>query len=121
MAPPPNTPSTRPSILHATYISPATLEQPSGQTHTFTRPLSSSLSRIPAGTTTASPERASTIAKTAYLSELRGAVTALQGEINEFLTARMEEDNNRSNQAAKSERERREEENYGEEVMDEED
>lgn len=53
---------------------------------------------------------------------------ALQTEINEFLTARMDEDNTNNRQLAsggadrtKSERESMEEENYGEEVLDDED
>ncbi|PGH33686.1 hypothetical protein GX50_03513 [[Emmonsia] crescens] len=124
MAPPPNILSKCPSILHATYTAPATPSasqvQP-GRTHTFTHALSSSLPQSPDSSD-------STVEKTAYLSELRTAVRALQTEINEFLTARMDEDNTNNRQLAsggadrtKSERESMEEENYGEEVLDDED
>ncbi|OJD25775.1 hypothetical protein ACJ73_02845 [Blastomyces percursus] len=111
MTAPPN-PSSSPSILRATYTSP-------DKTHTFAHTLSTSLPR--------SSDSSETPVKTAYLSELRGAVSALQTEVNEFLTARMDEDNNNRQASgggadkAKSEKERREEENYGEEVLDDED
>ncbi|KLJ11355.1 hypothetical protein EMPG_13378 [Blastomyces silverae] len=113
MAVPPSPSSSSPSVLHATYTSPDT-------THTFAHTLSASVPR--------SSSSSDTPAKTAYLTELRGAVSTLQTEVNEFLTARMDEDNNNNRQASaggadktKSERERREEENYGEEVVDDED
>ncbi|EEQ87408.2 hypothetical protein RJZ56_006134 [Blastomyces dermatitidis] len=110
MAAPPNPSSSNSSILHATYTSP-------NKTHTFAHTLSTPLPR--------SSDSSETPAKTAYLSELRGAVSSLQTEVNEFLTTRMDEDNSNNRQAsgggsdkAKNERERREEENYGEEVLD---
>ncbi|EEH35736.1 hypothetical protein PAAG_00059 [Paracoccidioides lutzii Pb01] len=126
MGPLTNTPSNRPSVLQATYTAPTTsptsqISPKPEQTYTFAHPLASSLSRSPSGTH-------NTAAKTAYLSELRGAVSVLQTEINEFLTARMEEDSNTNRRSAtdgvdetKRERERKEEENYGEEVLDDED
>ncbi|OJD18316.1 hypothetical protein AJ78_01629 [Emergomyces pasteurianus Ep9510] len=127
MAPPLIPRSDRSPTLQATYVAPATpsaSQAHPGRTHTFTRVLSASLSDSPAGSDI-------TVAKTAYLSELRGAVSTLQTELNEFLTARMDEDNynNSHNQQPtsggadrmKSEKERREEENYGEEVLDDED
>ncbi|PGH00039.1 hypothetical protein GX51_06038 [Blastomyces parvus] len=111
MAVPPNPSLRSPSILQATYTAPAT-------TQTFAHTLSTSL---PQGSNSSD-----TPAKTVYLSELRGAVSTLQTEVNEFLTSRMEEDNNNNRQASgaekgKSELERREEENYGEEVLEDED
>ncbi|QSS61130.1 hypothetical protein I7I51_03302 [Histoplasma capsulatum] len=120
MALPSNLPSKRPSFLLASYSAPSTSQAQPERTHTFSHPLSTSLSRSLDNSST-------TPAKTAYLSELRGAVSTLQTEINEFLTARMDEDNNINRQAsgsvnmAQTERERREEENYGEEVLDDED
>lgn len=65
--------------------------------------------------------------KTRYLSELRAATTAIQGQINRELTQRMDEDNSKaaSSSAAakhgKSVDDAKEEENYGEEVQEEED
>jgi len=41
---------------------------------------------------TTSARTDSTLAKTAYLSELRAAVGTLQDQVNVFLTAKMEED-----------------------------
>jgi hypothetical protein len=58
--------------------------------------------------------------RTAYLSDLRAAVATVQGEINVFLTAQMEEDAKREQGKAK-EKEKEEEENYGEEVVEDED
>ncbi|OAX79789.1 hypothetical protein ACJ72_05889 [Emergomyces africanus] len=129
-----NTPSQDPTILHATYIAPtipSASQPPPGPTHTFFTCVLS-----PSGTHQSLASSDSTVAKTAYLSELRRAVSSLQTEINEFLTARMEADNNNNNNnnnnnsqqptsgsadRMKSEKERREEENYGEEVLDDED
>ena len=60
--------------------------------------------------------------KTAYLSELRSSVKRMQGDINMFLTAKMEEDkrsaarNGHLNGKGKDEVE---EENYGEEDIEE--
>lgn len=51
-----------------------------------------------------------------YLISLRSAVAALQDDVNRELTARMEEDKAREGKAE----EVREEENYGEEVVEEE-
>ncbi|PGH14767.1 hypothetical protein AJ80_05811 [Polytolypa hystricis UAMH7299] len=121
MAPPPNTPSSKPSHLIATYTAPppppstatttSTTEPP--EQHIFSHTLSSSLS--------GKQDQSTPAAKTAYLSELRGKVTTLQDEINAFLTAKMEEDKLRQGKnggggAVKEEKE--EEENYGEELGD---
>ncbi|PWY90646.1 Gon7-domain-containing protein [Aspergillus heteromorphus CBS 117.55] len=59
----------------------------------------------------------STANKTAHLAELRARVPDLQNEINVFLTARMEDDKKAAGQT--DEKESREEENYGEEVVEE--
>jgi hypothetical protein len=62
-------------------------------------------------------------AKTAYMSELRSSVKDMQGEINAFLTAKMEEDKNTAatNGAAMNGKgkDEVEEENYGEEDVEE--
>lgn len=59
--------------------------------------------------------------KVAYLSELRKLVPNLQNDINVFLTERMEEDKKLAEAQGRqiSEEERKEEENYGEEVVEE--
>ncbi|MCJ1445410.1 MAG: hypothetical protein MMC23_005915 [Stictis urceolatum] len=54
--------------------------------------------------------------KTEYLSTLRASIVKMQDEINVFLTEKMEEDNSNS----KAVDDQKEEENYGEEVVDEE-
>lgn len=51
--------------------------------------------------------------KTDYLSDLRSKATQVQGEINAFLTQKMEEEKDVSGKAVKHEE--REEEMYGEE------
>ena len=53
--------------------------------------------------------------KTAYLSALRGSVTKLQGELNTFLTEKMEEDKALASMAGQKVDDKKEEENYGEE------
>lgn len=55
-------------------------------------------------------------AKQSHLTTLQSLVPKLQEEINVFLTERMEED--KKAQGAISEKEAREEENYGEEVVE---
>ena len=91
--------STKPSLpLSAEYTSPQA-------SHSFNQNL------------TTSPTPGSTKAKTAYLSELRGAVTKLQSEVNTFLTQKMEEDKaNAAGEGGKADE--KEEENYGEEVVE---
>lgn len=102
--------STGAAVLQAQYSSP---HPPTS--HTFQHQLSSTLS------VSASPED-NIKAKAAYLSELKGLVTKLQGEINVFLTERMEEDKKAAEAQGKkeSEKEAKEEENYGEEVVEDE-
>ncbi|KAJ5728084.1 hypothetical protein N7493_004414 [Penicillium malachiteum] len=55
-------------------------------------------------------------AKATHLSALRSETPKLQEEINVYLTARMEED--KKSQGQLSEKEAKEEENYGEEVVE---
>ena len=55
--------------------------------------------------------------KQAHLKALQTLVPKLQNEVNVFLTERMEED--KKVQGAISEKEAKEEENYGEEVVEE--
>jgi hypothetical protein len=67
------------------------------------------------------PENASTDDRTAFLNALRENVAALQDEVNVFLTAKMEEDKSREGgdtAAGKKVDEEKEEQNYGEEVME---
>lgn len=91
--------------LHALYTSP----QPSIQTQIFQHGLS------PA------PVPSDTSSKVAYLGELRQLVPKLQDEINVFLTERMEEDKKAAEAQGRkeSEKEAKEEENYGEENVEE--
>ncbi|KKA23719.1 hypothetical protein T310_2259 [Rasamsonia emersonii CBS 393.64] len=107
MAPAPQPSSETPAVsLHASYSSP---HPPTSQT--FHHPVSAPLDI-----------NGSVAAKKAYLSELRGLVTKMQGEINAFLTERMEEDKKAAEAQGQglkdSEREAKEEENYGEENVE---
>lgn len=56
--------------------------------------------------------------KTAYLRSLRAAVLGAQEEINKELTQRMEEDNARAGGGATG-KDAKDEENYGEEMVEE--
>ncbi|CAF9926842.1 MAG: hypothetical protein HETSPECPRED_006433 [Heterodermia speciosa] len=58
--------------------------------------------------------------KTAYLSALQGSVTKLQAEINAFLTEKMEEDKVLASMAGQKVDDKKEEENYGEEGVEDE-
>ncbi|KAL8810183.1 MAG: hypothetical protein Q9200_002790 [Gallowayella weberi] len=105
MAPPPsNSPSTTTTTLTAHYTSPTT------GSRTFTYPL-------PTSTTSSLAE------KTAYLSTLRASVTQLQSDINGFLTSKMDEDKALAAKAGVSGKvdEKKEEDFYGEEVVQDED
>jgi EKC/KEOPS complex subunit GON7 len=62
-------------------------------------------------------ENPSTDQRTAYLAALRSSVTQVQAEVNIFLTKKMEEDNAKSGKGTVNDE--KEEENYGEEVVDE--
>lgn len=99
----------------------ATYTHPTAPTKTFTHAL-------PASPSTSTPE------KTAHLSALRHAATQLQTEINEFLTAKMEDEKAGaatagaemhggpaapSGPGGDEEREKEEEEAYGEERVEE--
>jgi hypothetical protein len=95
-------------VLRAVYESP----QPS--TRTFEYQLSSPIASC-------DPSAENTKVKVAYLSELRSMVPKLQDEINVFLTERMEEDKKEAEAQGRqlSAKEAKEEENYGEEVVEE--
>lgn len=99
------------TTLRAVYTSP----QPANQTKTFQHELPS----IPVVSDPAFPEAIK--AKSAYLASLRQLVPKLQDEVNVFLTERMEEDKKTAEvQGTKqSEKEAKEEENYGEENVEE--
>jgi len=64
---------------------------------------------------TACPTTPSTEERTAYIATLRSNVSTLQDQVNAFLTKKMEEDKSAAVAAVNDERE---EENYGEEVVD---
>lgn len=85
--------------LKATYISPT--NEPF--THTQT---------LPALQTTSPKER------TAYLNALRKGVVEMQEKVNKDLTLRMEEDKATEGKAAVVD-EKKEEDNYGEEIVEE--
>jgi hypothetical protein len=90
--------------LSATYKSP--INEPFVHSHKIPAPLSSK-----------------TTDRTTYLAALRKATAELQESINTDLTARMEEDKAReatTNGAKKGVDEAKEEDNYGEEVVEEE-
>ncbi|MCJ1350240.1 MAG: hypothetical protein MMC33_000221 [Icmadophila ericetorum] len=65
------------------------------------------------------PGEPTTKERTSYLSSLRASVVKLQEEVNEFLTAKMEEDKLLASNATGKVDEKKEEENYGEEVVNE--
>ncbi|KAI1906470.1 hypothetical protein LOZ61_006655 [Ophidiomyces ophidiicola] len=112
MAPPLNTPANKPSAISAVYRAPAPLSHPETPLqHTTQHRLTTSLSSHTADNTTN---------KTTYLSELRNSVVSLQAEINLYLTARMEEDKAQQLKVGGKD-ESKDEENYGEEVVDDED
>lgn len=60
----------------------------------------------------------STEEKTAYLSSLRSAVTKLQEEVNAFLTQKMNEDKDAAAAPTGESDEKKQEENYGEEIVE---
>lgn len=95
--------------LRAVYTSP---ESTHSFEHTITAPLPAS--------DTSSPENVKT--KVAYLSELRKLVPALQEDMNVFLTAQMEEEKKAAEAEGRkvSDKEAKEEETYGEEVVEDE-
>lgn len=63
----------------------------------------------------------STREKSAYLSTLRGLVAQTQEQVNAFLTAKMEEDKVVTSMAGVKVDEKKAEESYGEEVVEEDD
>ena len=64
-------------------------------------------------------QQPSTQEKTAYLSSLRSAVVNLQEQVNVWLTTKMEEDKTLALDGGDKVDEQKEEENYGEEVIEE--
>jgi Gon7 family len=66
-------------------------------------------------TQTACSKTPSTEERTAYIASLRSNVSTLQDQVNAFLTEKMEEDKSAAVAAVNDEKE---EENYGEEVVD---
>ena len=94
------------STLTATYTTATQTSAP------FT--ITSAIATSPTPTTSTPLEQ-----KTAYLRSLRAAVLGAQEEINRELTQRMEEDNARAGGTAAAGKDAREEENYGEEMVEE--
>lgn len=87
-------------VLKAEYAAPTSSKQFS---HT-----------LPSCTTTSTKE------KSVYLSALRASVVRLQDEVNIFLTDKMEEDKTLAALVGvKGDDDQKDEENYGEEVVDE--
>ncbi|KAL4876645.1 Gon7 family-domain-containing protein [Aspergillus karnatakaensis] len=101
MAPPPESQS---NCLQATYNSPLL-------NRTFEHPINAAAPN---------PSEQSVKVKVAYLSELRKLVPVLQNDINVFLTEQMEEDKKAAEAQGRkvSEKEAKEEANYGEEVVE---
>jgi len=89
------------ATLEALYKSPKT-------TTTFTHPLNAPSANF------------STEEKTAYLSTMRKSVSKLQEEVNAFLTQEMERDKAGPVQDGVKVDDKKEEDNYGEEVLDDE-
>ena len=88
--------NTEPAELTASYVSPAS-------TKTFTQILPSSSTR-------------GTEEKTAYLSILGRSMVQLQAEVNEYLTARMEDEKATASSNGREMHEQKEEQHYGEEI-----
>ncbi|RAH71743.1 uncharacterized protein BO66DRAFT_390594 [Aspergillus aculeatinus CBS 121060] len=109
--------STTPTTTTTTTKLQAIYTAPHQQSQTFTQPIAAPLPAAAAATSSTDPAHTQT--KIAYLAELRKQVPALQNEINIFLTEKMEEDK-RAADGQLSEKEAKEEANYGEEVVDEE-
>lgn len=91
-----------PPTLKADYLSPGALQ-------TFSH-------QLPATSPAASTKK-----KTAYLSALRTSIVKLQEEVNTFLTTKMEEDKAITAANGPKVDEKKEEDNYGEEVVEDED
>lgn len=94
-----STSSSTPTTLKAEYAAPTSSKQ-------FSHAL-------PSCQTTSTKE------KSAYLFALRASVTQLQDELNAFLTEKMEEDKTLAALVGAEGDDRKDEENYGEEVVDE--
>ncbi|EPE30445.1 hypothetical protein GLAREA_03412 [Glarea lozoyensis ATCC 20868] len=108
MTPPAELPSSNGSSEERYFVLQASYQSPTNEAFTHAQ-------NIPAPASEAIDE------KTTYLSALRKATTDLQERINKDLTARMEEDKAREGEATKSKvDEAKEEDNYGEEVVEEE-
>lgn len=114
----PNTFVLRPTVLKAAYRAPppsnpsSLSESQEPETRDFQRQIALSPDQT--------SETNGTVAKSAYLSELRSQVASLQDEINVFLTEKMEQDKalaEQANGAATAAMDEGEEENYGEEVV----
>ena len=123
MAPPDPSNYPSPTVLCASYKSTS---ESKSFTHammaTFPVQPQSALDTLPQATA----DSDYTKKKTAYLSELRSSTKKLQEEINVFLTRKMEEEKaaassgikNQGGTAVDRAKEEKEEENYGEEIVE---
>ncbi|KAM5429540.1 hypothetical protein McanMca71_006835 [Microsporum canis] len=99
-------------VLKAVYQSPRTSEETTAPpAHLFSQRLSASIP--PFG-------EYSLAERTAYLAELRTSIVSLQADVNAFLTEKMEDDKLRE-QGSGTTDDKKEEDNYGEEVVNDED
>jgi len=99
-----STSASEPTTLTATYLSPT------NDSFTHTHPLQT-------------PPSTSAEDRVAYLSSLKTAVAKLQERVNKELTERMEDDKGKDSGSAGGKGvvdEKKEEENYGEEIVEEE-
>lgn len=80
----------------------------------------STASRSFSQTLPACAQTPSTEERTAYLASLHASIGKMQDEVNAFLTQKMEEDKMSAGNAAQTADEAKEEENYGEEVVEDE-
>ncbi|EFQ99514.1 hypothetical protein MGYG_02528 [Nannizzia gypsea CBS 118893] len=98
------------ALLKAIYQAPRTSQETTEPpARVFTKQLSAAIppsdEHSPAG-------------RTAYLAELRGSIVSLQADVNTFLTEKMEEDKLRDiQQGGATTDDKTEEDNYGEEVV----
>jgi hypothetical protein len=108
MAPPEETSSPNGSLAGRDFVLQASYQSPTNEAFTHAQ-------NIPA------PASENVNEKTIYLSALRTATVEMQERLNKELTARMEEDKAREGGATRGKvDEAKEEDNYGEEVVEEE-
>jgi hypothetical protein len=100
-------------LLHLPFSTEYTIVAMPNLTATYTA--SASDSKIFEHAQAACPKTPSTEERTIYIASLRSNLSTLQDQVNAFLTEKMEEDKSAAVAAVNDEKE---EENYGEEVVD---